>query len=791
MSKATMRGPDMSRPKPRLYLVAPKALVLIGALCATTCIGVAADSSTDRNPIADADHVWEFSDVNDRDGKLAFEAVGKCRLGVPGAADGDLCGEFSGGHLAMVDDPPPTIALDGNFSLALRVYLDPGYFDLDNDMNATVFEWLGKDKSGKRHLVSMEVLTLGYLRNDRFLLFMLDQFPYSVSLKRLRPNRWHNVIIRVENRESTLFVDGSVHVPKQHRRLYPSNSTMAVSPADVIDDDYFIVGNDRDGELPFQGRISRVAIWDRSLSDAEVARLSGVDALTTDLPLPADWGKRWAGLYDENATPEEAYPRLHQDFEASFRRALKEDKHFPRFHLTMPGMMTEPSTSTYRRSKGYHIFPHDCSHWAGHFYYRANHMWQHFYSEDLVSWRMMPVPGWEHANNGNIIETGQGAICYPVFHGKKGWTYERWISRDELLENWEYDKDIELPKPPGGLFPMNHFLFEHGGRQYLLGAYASNALRDPDVGKRLELYRSRNNTWDDWEYVGVFYEGEFPGTHHPRLFEVDGKMVGDSDKPIDKGAWFLLGRFENEQFIREAGGDFHFDEQGWSWGQAITEEDGRVVRWTLIRSVTSEKNLLQDVARRGWQNVYSVPRIMGVRYSELTQEPAPELAALRKQAQFSARNKTIPEGAKFFPELSGSRAAVEIRCSFRANTGNAGIELQSADDGLIRFFYDGSSSKLICDTSQSKSGGASPQTALHDVAETAVTVEAGETIELILYFDHSVIEAFAGGKCTAARWFPDSPEDIRIGFYAENEEITFEKADIWEMGTIWREYAHE
>jgi hypothetical protein len=157
-----------------------------------------------------------------------------------------------------------------------------------------------------------------------------------------------------------------------------------------------------------------------------------------------------------------------------FSTALKKDIYFPRFHLTLPGMMTEPSMSSYKRGSGYHIYPHDCSDWMGHFFYPGTHVWQHFYSKDLLEWRLMPLP-FEYGNTGNMIETDKGAICYPAQGNLKSkpFVYKRWISTDEKQEFWGFDKDIEIPSPPSGVFPYNHYLFEHDGNKYLLGSYAA------------------------------------------------------------------------------------------------------------------------------------------------------------------------------------------------------------------------------------------------------------------------------------------------------------------------------
>ena len=306
-----------------------------------------------------------------------------------------------------------------------------------------------------------------------------------------------------------------------------------------------------------------------------------------------------------------------------YQRKLREDIYFPRFHITTPGFMTEPSTSSYF-NKAYHIFPHGCNTWSAlGVTYSWDHYWNHLMSEDLLQWEIMPYPGWTRVSAGNIIETPEGGISFPAMT-KDGLAYEKWVSKDSRLEHWAFEKPVTIPLPPTGVFPKDNYIFKFNGKWYMLGSYAGHTRKHPEVRGRVELYRARDDYLEDWEYVGLFYQGTVEIVHHPRLFFDHGMVVMDSDTAIDNGVWYVLGRMEKERFIRKGGGEFLFD-QNWSWGQSITEKNGRVLRWTLIRNLTTSNNLVTDTVRRGWGNVYSIPLEMEIRDNTLLQYPAEEL----------------------------------------------------------------------------------------------------------------------------------------------------------------------
>jgi len=754
--------------------------------------------ATERPPLDDAVYAWDFSGPAGKDGKYALKSYGGCRLGVAEGPDGASCAEFSGGHLEIGGADNMAIGVEGNFSLAFRVWLDPNYFSMDKRLDATLFEWFGEDTADKpkRHSIGLEIFRVGYLPRNRFLCVWVDDYCRAASLKNFEPDKWLDVVFRVKDGMGELFVNGSIPSYAPPRAL--GQGLLGNNPpARIVRENLCLFGNNHRNDLPFQGRIARAAIWNRALDDAEAAALSGIKALDAKWKAPVDVNHRWAGHYQEDLTLEQAYGRIYEDYVDFYRRALKEDVHFPRYHLTIPAFMTEPSMSSHK-ANGYHIFPHDCIHWVGLFY-RANHYWQHFASDDLLHWRLMPLPQWPSVSAGNLIEQNGQAVSFPAQEltdpGPGGY-YEKWVSTDKDLKNWRMKKHVEIPPAPdaGGIIPKDPFTFRHEGQIWTIGGYAGWTRRNQDaLAGRIDLYRHRDGNLDNWEHVGEFYRGNIGHVvHHPRLFFVDGKCVLDSDTPIDKGVWYLLGRVADGRFIREGGGDFNFDCGGWSWGQTITEENGRVLRWTLIRNLNTPNNLVTDNVRNGWGNVYSLPRVMRVKNLALKQTPAPELDGLREERLFQAGAKKVANHDVLLPKLTGDRSRIEVHCKLTVpEKGRTGIVLEDAEENQVRFFYDKASSQLVLAFDQSKNGSKASPNGLGQNAKTTMELSRGDELELTLYFDHSVIEAYANGEVTAGRWYPESPKDIQVSFFAEGSDIELTEVNIWRMSTIWKEYTQE
>jgi sucrose-6-phosphate hydrolase SacC (GH32 family) len=263
---------------------------------------------------------------------------------------------------------------------------------------------------------------------------------------------------------------------------------------------------------------------------------------------------------------------------------------------------------------------------------------------------------------------------------------------------------------------------------------------------------------------------------------------------VDEDVEYILGRIENDKFIRESGGEFQFGRKITSFngkpGQYIEEPDGRVIRWHWMYEIPNPNKTAVDIVRSGWQNGYTIPHVVSLNDAEdrLLFAPAPELEDLRERDIIHESGLKLTSGKTVFPEQGGNRAHIEVRVQFVPATGaKAGIVLKESEDNQITFSYDTRNGKLSMDFS--KTNGSWDGNPL----ETTLNLKEGEPVELQLFYDASFVEAYAKSACgigverTFGRWFPDSPKDVQIGFFSEGGDIVMEEVKAWEMGTIWKE----
>ena len=75
-----------------------------------------------------------------------------------------------------------------------------------------------------------------------------------------------------------------------------------------------------------------------------------------------------------------------------------------------------------------------------------------------------------------------------------------------------------------------------------------------------------------------------------------------------------------------------------------------------------------------------------------------------------------------------------------------------------------------------------------DLAGTRVPLrlDAGETLRLHLFLDHSVLELFVQGGAAAVTRVDYPPEDdLAVAAFAESGSATVVSLDVWEMASIW------
>ncbi len=143
---------------------------------------------------------------------------------------------------------------------------------------------------------------------------------------------WHDVVFRFRGPNLELFVDGVL-----------VDEEWGYGALHRFEPPFLIGAGWNTGELAtgFRGQIDHVALWDRALSDAEIARLSGgaaaverrtVEILGPERPVPHHWRPRGYNVYAGDCMLLWDGARLHL-FYLFDRRAARGDSRFPRLGL--------------------------------------------------------------------------------------------------------------------------------------------------------------------------------------------------------------------------------------------------------------------------------------------------------------------------------------------------------------------------------------------------------------------------------------------------------------------------
>jgi sucrose-6-phosphate hydrolase SacC (GH32 family) len=324
-----------------------KTTLTLGLITVALFAGVPPVGGAQDSPFTDAIAVWHMADSHDSAGKADRLAVrGDVKLGIQlegrereeslrRGGDGRVA-QFNGGWLDAGQGVDGKLNLAGHaISMALRLRSPSGkwgdplmakhgghdkevYNIFSGDLGAgPVFgAELGSDEVAGMHQVRTPIAPLG-------------------------STDWHDVVVRWNGKVLQLFIDGALR-----------DEETAVGVLRQGNREPFLIGAESfKGQVKsgFRGLVDHAALWNRALSDAEIARLSGVAALSDRRP----------PYYAE--------------------------KHRPQFHFTAQKHWINDPNGLFYYNGVYHLcFQHQPPGRPG-----AYKDWGHAVSTDLVHWKQL------------------------------------------------------------------------------------------------------------------------------------------------------------------------------------------------------------------------------------------------------------------------------------------------------------------------------------------------------------------------------------------------------------------
>lgn len=394
--------------------------------------------------------------------------------------------------------------------------------------------------------------------------------------------------------------------------------------------------------------------------------------------------------------------------------------------------------------------------------------WGHAVSEDLLTWRHLPValaptpdsPDEDGCYSGCafVDDDGTPSVMYTGVRGDEHLPCLARTTDPELLTTWEkYPGNPVIDAPPDGIEVLgfrDHCLWKSGESWYqVIGSGIAGK------GGTALLYRSRNLTDPtDWEYLNPLHTGgEADGIWSGTVWECpDFFALGDAHVLVvsvwhDEGlhySTFFVGDFDGRVFTPTSQGMMDFGSVFYA-PQSLTDGDGRRVLIGWLRDGRDD-----SVAREsGWSGAMSLPRLFSLKDGRLHIEPVPEVKNLRgERTTVEARRITPEEPATVEGDFGD---ALEVSLEFEpAGESPLLVGLRHAS---------GETTNVICDPTSGIVSIGDSDTGDFSAASNAERVSEKESVKLRVFFDVSVVEAYFGdASCTSGCVYPENPAVIAV-----------------------------
>lgn len=189
----------------------------------------------------------------------------------------------------------------------------------------------------------------------------------------------------------------------------------------------------------------------------------------------------------------------------------------------------------------------------------------------------------------------------------------------------------------------------------------------------------------------------------------------------------------------------------------------------------------------GWAGVMSLPRVLSLRGDGMLGiEPAPELSVLRREHR-EYTDLVIPADSAV-PLKGADGECLEVAVTFKPGAAEEyGINVRRAPDGSEETIISHSrpDGMLTLDVERSSS---SSDVEGETLQVGPLSLKAGEPLELRVFVDRSVVEAFANGRqCLTKRIYPSRRDSLGVELFAKGGVATASSADVWQMGAVWPE----
>lgn len=458
-----------------------------------------------------------------------------------------------------------------------------------------------------------------------------------------------------------------------------------------------------------------------------------------------------------------------------YREQLLKDPWRPCYHFCVPDGNGTPGD------------PNGCFYYDGlhHLMYLYAHpekgfCWGHVVSHDLLHWRHLPDALEKSAHDDGCFSGG-------AFVDDDGTAYlSFWVYNDENkavapdaytgvmlahskppYHKWERVIPIAIASDSWGVAHVNgqpigcadpSNIWKKDGRYYM---QTGNLLVLNNYGRQADSPKELRGDWtelfssDDllqWKWEGRFYDRHECEDHPddseddmcPSFLPLPSSKAGG--KPSDeylqlfiahnRGCQYYIGRLDNNQFHPRLHGRMSWVDDAYFAPEAYIDDKGRQIAFAWLRD-----NLPDDYQRFGWSGVMGLPRVLWCHEDgTLGIAPAQEVDQLaRVEAVWQKAELRMLDDIPVKTPYS-----CRVQWTAETNAASTGIRINN-ENQCVEIYYDPNHRELVLDAVNS----GSESRAVRECAP--LTLPAGETANVTVYVDHSVLEVFANDRQAITR----------------------------------------
>ncbi|HEY3332451.1 MAG TPA: glycoside hydrolase family 32 protein [Capsulimonadaceae bacterium] len=480
----------------------------------------------------------------------------------------------------------------------------------------------------------------------------------------------------------------------------------------------------------------------------------------------------------------------------------------PGYHFVVPEGVAAPAD------------PNGAIFWNGryHLFYiyqqDTKHYWGHISSIDLLHWRFHPAALGPGDGDDGIFSGGafidRDGVATITYWGLRPTGDGICIARstDPMLDKWTKEPanpviastqwglaEAEVDGKPvvyGTADPSQ--IWEHDGHYYLvtgnllvLKEYGEKRKVDEHLGDTVYLFRS-----DDlvhWTYLHPFYRSrrewtrDFEDNMCPDFFPLPSSASGGpaSAKHMmlfishTLGCQYYIGDYANNQFAPENHGRFTHADRAYFAPESLSDPAGRRILWTWLLDQRSA-----EVRRgSGSSGELSLPRVVWLGDDgTLRMQPAEEFKRLRINPVKLPDQLITPNCDVPVPTASTNSLEISVRFHIGDST-KCGVRVACSPGGdeQTLVYYDSANRALVIDTSRSSLSDG------EKVLESApFELASGEALDLRVFVDKSIVEAYANDRqAVVRRIYPSRQDSNGVALFTEGAPARATDITAWEI----------